>query len=253
MPSLGTPNLASIGRHSPLPPQGPAASGLRGTRRLRPGQVALEALASGWQHAPGMSQAGIAGQVTRRGLDIALSLAGLAVTAPVLLLVAVLVRLDSAGPALYRQERVGLRGRTFILLKFRSMRIDAEAAGPCWAAERDPRVTRLGRLLRLTRIDELPQLLNVLAGSMSLVGPRPERPHFVGPLTQAIPHFADRLLVKPGVTGWAQVNHPYGASVEDAREKLAYDLYYVRHRSLALDLIILLATVRVVLCQTGAR
>ena len=248
------PSLASTGPHSPPPfLWATATSALHGMGRLRPGQVALEALAPGWQHAPDVSHAGMAEQVTRRGLDIALSLAGLAFTLPLLLLVAVLVRLGSPGPALYRQERVGLGGRTFVLLKFRSMRRDAEAAGPCWATERDPRVTRLGRLMRLTRIDELPQLLNVLAGSMSLVGPRPERPHFVRQLTQAIPHFADRLVVKPGITGWAQVNYPYGASVEDAREKLAYDLYYVRHRSLALDFMILLATMRVVLFQTGAR
>ncbi len=182
-----------------------------------------------------------------------LSLAGLALTLPLLLLVAVSVKLDSRGPVFYRQERVGLGGRTFVLVKFRSMRVDAEAAGPRWASEHDPRVTRLGRLLRLTRMDELPQLLMVLAGSMSLVGPRPERPHFVGQLTQAIPHFADRIAVKPGLTGWAQVNYPYGASVEDARQKLAYDLYYLQHRSLLLDLRILLATIRVVLCGSGAR
>ena len=154
-----------------------------------------------------------------------LGLAGLVLTLPLLLLVAVLVKLDSPGPVLYQQKRVGLGGRTFTLVKFRSMGVDAEAAGPRWASERDPRVTRLGRLLRLTRVDELPQLLNVLAGSMSLVGPRPERPHFVEQLTQAIPHFANRVAVKPGLTGWAQMNYPYGASVEDARQKLAYDLY----------------------------
>ena len=182
-----------------------------------------------------------------------LGLAGLILTLPLLLLVAVLIKFDTPGPVFYRQERVGLGGRTFVLVKFRSMRVDAEAAGPCWASERDPRVTRLGRLLRLTRIDELPQLLNVLAGSMSLVGPRPERPHFVEQLTQIIPHFTDRIALKPGLTGWAQVNYPYGASVEDARQKLAYDLYYLQHRSLLLDLRILLATVCVVLCGRGAR
>ena len=246
-------NITSTGPSSPQAFKANAAPALHGTRRPRPGQVALEALAPGWQHATGTAQAGQAVRAVRRGVDIIISLIGLAFTLPLLLLVALLVKLDSSGPALYRQERVGLGGRTFTLLKFRSMRVDAEAAGPCWAVERDPRVTRLGRLMRLTRIDELPQLLNVLAGSMSLVGPRPERPHFVGQLTQAIPHFADRLAVKPGVTGWAQVNYPYGASVEDAREKLAYDLYYVRHRSLALDVVILLATVRVLICQTGAR
>lgn len=181
------------------------------------------------------------------------SLALLLLLLPLALLLACLVKLDSPGPVLYRQERVGLHGRPFRLLRFRSMRADAEAAGPRWAAQADPRVTRVGRLMRLTRMDELPQLLNVLGGSMSLVGPRPERPCFVAQLAEAIPHFHERTRVRPGITGWAQVNHPYGASVEDARQKLAYDLYYVQHRSLLLDLRILLATVRVVLTAAGAR
>jgi lipopolysaccharide/colanic/teichoic acid biosynthesis glycosyltransferase len=134
------------------------------------------------------------------------------------------------------------------------MRVDAEAGGaPRWASRRDDRVTRIGRLIRLTRIDEIPQALNVLAGHMSLVGPRPERPAFVAELASAIPHYDDRAVVRPGITGWAQVNYPYGASVEDARMKLAYDLYYVKHRSLFLDLLILVATVRVVLFQEGSR
>jgi lipopolysaccharide/colanic/teichoic acid biosynthesis glycosyltransferase len=170
-----------------------------------------------------------------------------------MLLTALAIRLDSPGPILYRQERVGLGGGTFTVLKFRSMRTDAEARGPVWAAQRDPRVTRVGSFIRLTRIDELPQLLNVLRGEMSFIGPRPERPHFVEQLEQALPFYRDRALVKPGLTGWAQVNYPYGASVEDARAKLSYDLYYVKHRSLLLDLMILLATVRVVLFQRGAR
>jgi lipopolysaccharide/colanic/teichoic acid biosynthesis glycosyltransferase len=139
------------------------------------------------------------------------------------------------------------------VLKFRSMRTDAEARGPAWAARRDPRVTRVGAIIRLTRIDELPQLINVLRGEMSLIGPRPERPHFVAQLEQALPFYRDRARVKPGLTGWAQVNYPYGASVEDARAKLSYDLYYVKHRGVWLDLMILLATVRVVLFQRGAR
>jgi lipopolysaccharide/colanic/teichoic acid biosynthesis glycosyltransferase len=154
---------------------------------------------------------------------------------------------------LYRQERVGLHGRPFTVLKFRSMRTDAEACGPVWAMQRDPRVTRIGSFIRLTRIDELPQLINVLRGEMSFIGPRPERPHFVAQLERALPFYRDRAQVKPGLTGWAQVNYPYGASVEDARAKLSYDLYYVKHRSLLLDLQILVATVRVVLFQRGAR
>jgi exopolysaccharide biosynthesis polyprenyl glycosylphosphotransferase len=178
----------------------------------------------------------------------------LALTLPVIAATAVAVRLDSPGPILYRQERVGLRGRCFTLLKFRSMGADAEAGGtPRWAAQRDSRVTRVGAFIRSTRIDELPQLLNVLRGDMSLVGPRPERPHFVEQLGQLIPFYNERAYVKPGITGWAQVNYPYGASVEDAREKLAYDLYYVKNRGLFLDLLVLVATVRVILFREGAR
>ncbi len=185
--------------------------------------------------------------------DIVLSLSLLVLTLPLMLLTALLVAIESPGGALYRQERVGLNGRVFTLLKFRSMRADAEARGPVWAEQRDSRVTRVGAFIRLVRIDELPQLINVLRGEMSFIGPRPERPHFVAQLERVLPCYQDRAQVKPGLTGWAQVNYPYGASVEDARAKLAYDLYYVKHRSLALDLRILLATVRVVLFQCGAR
>jgi lipopolysaccharide/colanic/teichoic acid biosynthesis glycosyltransferase len=164
------------------------------------------------------------------------------------------IRLDGPGPIFYRQERIGLGNRPFTLFKFRSMVVDAERGGaPKWATRSDPRVTRVGRFLRLTRIDEIPQVLNVLRGDMSIVGPRPERPAFVEQLAAVIPHYNDRAVVKPGITGWAQVSFPYGASVEDARTKLEYDLYYVRRRSLFLDLLILLATVRVVLFQEGAR
>ena len=154
----------------------------------------------------------------------------------------------------YRQTRVGFRGRPFTLLKLRSMAVDAEVAGVArWAQQRDPRVTRVGQFMRASRIDELPQLLNVLRGEMSIVGPRPERPMFVEELAKLLPGYDHRALVKPGLTGWAQVNYPYGASVEDAREKLAYDLYYVKHRGLLLDLLIMLSTVRVVLFREGAR
>jgi exopolysaccharide biosynthesis polyprenyl glycosylphosphotransferase len=191
--------------------------------------------------------------VVQRLTDIALSLTLLAVTLPLMLVTAGAIACDSRGPVMYRQQRVGLHGRVFTLLKFRSMRQDAEARGPVWAMQSDPRVTRVGAFIRLARIDELPQLFNVLRGEMSFIGPRPERPHFVAQLEQVLPFYGDRALAKPGLTGWAQVNYPYGASVEDARAKLSYDLYYVRHRGLALDLLILLATVRVVLFQRGAR
>lgn len=188
-----------------------------------------------------------------RLLDVVASTVLLVTTLPVIALTALLVSLESAGPVLYRQERVGLHGRSFTLLKFRSMRTDAEQAGPTWATKRDPRVTRVGHILRKTRIDELPQLINILRGEMSFIGPRPERPHFVAKLAAEIPHYDTRTQVKPGLTGWAQVNYPYGASVEDARMKLSYDLYYVRNRSFLLDLLIIVATVRVILFQEGAR
>ena len=189
----------------------------------------------------------------RRARDVAGSVLLLALTLPLLLLAAGLIKLDSRGPGPYRQERLGLHGRIFSLLKLRTMRIDAEADGPRWATERDPRVTRSGAFMRASRIDELPQLINVLRGEMSLVGPRPERPYFVRQLVRIIPQYEERMLVLPGLTGWAQVNYPYGASVDDAQAKLAYDLYYLRNQSLLLDLHVLVATVRVVLFRIGAR
>jgi exopolysaccharide biosynthesis polyprenyl glycosylphosphotransferase len=188
-----------------------------------------------------------------RAADLLLSLILMGVTLPLMLLTALLIKLDSPGPVLYRQERVGLRGHPFTVLKFRSMRVDAEARGPVWASQRDPRVTRIGGFIRAARIDELPQLFNVLRGEMSFIGPRPERPHFVAHLAEVVPLYRERSRVKPGLTGWAQVNYPYGASVEDARNKLSYDLYYVKHRNILLDVLILFSTVRVVLFQQGAR
>ena len=189
----------------------------------------------------------------KRIVDFVTAAVAIVLLGPLLLVVAALIRLDSPGPVLYRQERVGLHGRRFTLLKFRSMRIDAEAAGPSWASQRDPRVTRVGGFIRTARIDELPQLINVLRCEMSLVGPRPERPFFVEQLRPVIPRFDERTRVLPGITGWAQINYPYGASVEDAFAKLAYDLYYVHNHSLWLDLRILFATIRVVLFGIGAR
>jgi len=189
----------------------------------------------------------------RRAIDLALGILLLLVTLPLLLVTALAIKLDSQGPIFYRQTRVGRDGRVFELFKFRSMVVDAERGGARWAVKQDPRITRVGRFIRLTRIDEIPQVLNVLRGDMAFVGPRPERPEFVAQLVEAIPHYNDRAVVRPGITGWAQVNYPYGASVEDARMKLAYDLYYIARRSLFLDLLILVATVRVVLFQEGSR
>ncbi|WP_262691485.1 TIGR03013 family XrtA/PEP-CTERM system glycosyltransferase [Kordiimonas aestuarii] len=190
----------------------------------------------------------------KRLLDIATSLLLLTITFPVMVFAAILVRLTSRGPVFYRQQRIGLNGTSFDLLKFRSMRVDAEASGsPQWAQKNDPRVTPIGNFLRKTRIDELPQVLNVLNGAMSFVGPRPERPYFVSQLEEQIPFYRERHCVKPGITGWAQIQYPYGASVEDARRKLEYDLYYIKNYSLFLDLLIILQTVRVILFPTGAR
>jgi exopolysaccharide biosynthesis polyprenyl glycosylphosphotransferase len=192
--------------------------------------------------------------MVKRAVDIALALVGLALTAPVMALVALVVKLDSRGPVLFRQERVGQYGRIFVLKKFRSMRENAEEHGRAvWATRNDPRVTRVGWFLRRSRLDELPQLVNVLAGDMSFIGPRPERPEFVRLLQQRIPFYMERQSVKPGLTGWAQVRHHYAASVDDTVEKLQYDLYYIKNLSLFLDLLILVSTIQVVLFGRGAR
>ncbi|MBU8536723.1 exopolysaccharide biosynthesis polyprenyl glycosylphosphotransferase [Roseomonas tokyonensis] len=221
----------------------------QGLKRLE-----LESLPAGWLGSAKAAHTTRIEAAARRGFDIAVAGALLLLTLPLLLLTMLAIKIDSRGPIFYRQERIGLNNRPFMLFKFRSMVTDAEAGGVArWAIRGDPRVTRIGRFLRLTRIDEIPQAINVLRGDMSVVGPRPERPTFVAQLGEIIPHYHDRAIVKPGITGWAQVNYPYGASVEDARMKLSYDLYYVRRRSLLLDLLILLATVRVVLFQEGAR
>lgn len=183
----------------------------------------------------------------KRLFDISVSLALLVLSAPLLLGAIAAVRLTSPGPVFYRQVRSGRMGMTFTCYKLRSMKVDAEQEGARWATDRDPRVTRVGAWLRKFRVDEIPQLLNVLRGEMSFVGPRPERPEFVEQLSKEIPCYRERLLVQPGLTGWAQVNYPYGATVDDARRKLEYDLYYIKHMGLLLDLFILLDTVRIVL------
>ncbi|NTX58835.1 sugar transferase [Myxococcus sp. CA039A] len=189
----------------------------------------------------------------KRAFDLAVASLLLALSAPFLLLVAVAIKLDSKGPVFYRQERTGLGGVTYYLWKFRSMRTDAEKNGAVWARANDDRVTRVGKFIRRTRIDEIPQVFNVLMGEMSFVGPRPERPVFVEQLKQQIPFYGLREAVKPGLTGWAQIRYPYGASVEDARNKLEFDLYYVKNGSLFLDVGIIFHTVRHVLLGRGAR
>jgi len=191
-------------------------------------------------------------EIVKRLVDVGLSLTGLMLALPLMAVVALAIKMESRGPALFRQPRLGQNGRVFILNKFRSMREDAEKdTGPVWAQQRDPRVTRVGAFLRKTRLDELPQLFNVLVGDMSFIGPRPERPEFVYELQKQIPFYMERLSVKPGITGWAQVRYRYGASVEDALEKLQYDLYYIKNLSLFLDLLILINTIQVVLFARG--
>lgn len=217
------------------------------------GQVRLDSLRASWLiYGDGFRQ-GWTRTFVKRCFDLIVGTGLLLVTLPIMILTALLIVLEDGAPVFYAQERVGRGGRPFRVIKFRSMRRDAEKDGkPRWASSNDDRVTRVGRFIRKLRIDELPQLLNVLSGDMSLVGPRPERPYFVDQLTQQIPFYAVRHCVKPGVTGWAQVRYQYGASVDDAAEKLQYDLYYVKNHTLILDTLVLFETVRVVLTGEGA-
>jgi lipopolysaccharide/colanic/teichoic acid biosynthesis glycosyltransferase len=181
------------------------------------------------------------------------SLLGLFLTLPVLCIAIFCIRVESPGPVFFRQERVTRDNKVFWLIKLRSMRQDAERHGPQWAAERDNRITKVGSFLRRTRIDEIPQLINILAGDMSLVGPRPERPVFIERLASSIDLYLERHVVKAGLTGWAQVNYPYGASVEDAKAKLEYDLYYIKNFTVLLDARILLQTIRIIFWPSGVR
>ncbi|MGH6743377.1 sugar transferase (PEP-CTERM system associated)/exopolysaccharide biosynthesis polyprenyl glycosylphosphotransferase [Novosphingobium sp. PhB57] len=218
------------------------------------GRVDLDTVNPSWLiFSDGFSSGRMISSVAKRLFDIVASAVALCVTAPIILLFALLVKIDSRGPAFYRQQRVGLFGENFDVIKLRSMRTDAEVAGAQWASKDDPRVTRVGRFIRKVRIDELPQAWTVLKGEMSFVGPRPERPQFVAELEDALRYYAERHMVKPGITGWAQINYPYGASIEDSRHKLEYDLYYAKNYTPFLDLLIILQTLRVVLWSEGAR
>jgi exopolysaccharide biosynthesis polyprenyl glycosylphosphotransferase len=190
---------------------------------------------------------------SKRMFDLAAASALVVALAPLIAFTALLIKLESRGPILYRQHRIGFGGRTFEILKFRSMVVEAEKDGPVWAARNDARVTRVGRIIRKLRIDEIPQAINVIRGDMSFVGPRPERPEFVRLLEREIPNYHLRHAVRPGITGWAQVKYCYGASVEDARIKLQYDLYYIEHFSILRDLLIMAMTVRVALFGIGSR
>lgn len=216
------------------------------------GQVHLEMVRPSWLIFEGRGRDTRLKTFVREVVHRFLALAGLIISLPIAALTAILIKLDSKGAVLYRQERVGKNGKPFNVLKFRSMKTDAEKDGkPIWATANDDRTTRVGRVIRLIRVDEIPQFWNIIKGEMSFVGPRPERPHFVSQLAEEIPFYEHRHLVAPGLTGWAQIKYPYGASVEDARRKLQYDLYYIKNQSLALDLVIVFETVKTVLFGKG--
>jgi sugar transferase (PEP-CTERM system associated) len=218
------------------------------------GKIASEMLRPSWLIFSRRSRFSDFDYHVRRVVNAGLAAAGLLLSLPLMLLTAIAVKLDSPGPVLYVQERVGKNGRRFKIIKFRSMRVGAEAtSGPVWAEEDDPRITRVGRIIRKLRLDELPQFINVLRGDMNFVGPRPERPTFVDQLSAIVPYYSQRHVVKPGVTGWAQIKYPYGASVEDAIEKLRYDLYYIKNQSLLLDATIVFETIKIVLFGRGGR
>jgi len=195
-------------------------------------------------------QARIAG-IARNIVHRIVAMMGGLISLPFAIVTAILIKVDSTGPILYKQERVGKNGQPFTLMKFRSMRTDAEKAGPVWASQDDDRTTRVGKVIRKLRIDEIPQFWNIFRGEMDFVGPRPERQHFVSQLAQEIPYYEQRHLIAPGLTGWAQIKYPYGASIEDARQKLQYDLYYIKNQSLVLDAIILFETIKIILFGRG--
>lgn len=254
--------VASEERRGTLPVEDLLACKMEGIRitdattfiEQQTGAVDLESVSPSWLiFSDGFGRSGRFDLFLKRLFDVTTSTLLLLITLPVLICTAVAIKLTSPGPVFYRQERVGQGGRHFMVLKFRSMRADAERNGPQWARANDDRVTPVGRLIRTARIDEIPQIFNVLTGDMSFVGPRPERPVFVEQLATEIPFYLERHRVKPGITGWAQINYPYGASVEDARHKLQYDLYYIKNYSIFLDLLVLVQTLRVVLWPEGAR
>jgi exopolysaccharide biosynthesis polyprenyl glycosylphosphotransferase len=217
------------------------------------GGVMLEKLSASWLVLSEGFRKNFLLMFSKRAFDVLISLLAVVILFPLFLLIGLAILVESGTPVLFRQVRVGLHGRTFQMLKFRSMRNDAERHKAIWASERDPRITRVGRILRPYRLDELPQLINVLRGDMSLVGPRPERPEFVQMLGEQIPYYHERHTVRPGLTGWAQIKYQYGSSVDDAKIKLEYELFYLKHLSLFLDLAIVFRTVQVVFSGKGAR
>ncbi len=217
------------------------------------GRVSLSMIRPSWLIFTGPGRKAKLASISRNVVHRMAGLIGALLSLPIVLVTAILIKLDSRGPVFYKQERVGKNGRTFVLAKFRSMRVDAEADGPVWATKGDDRTTRVGRVIRKIRVDEIPQFWNILKGEMSFVGPRPERPHFVAQLAEEIPYYEQRHLIAPGLTGWAQIKYPYGASIEDARQKLQYDLFYIKNHSLVFDAIIVFETIKIILFGRGAQ
>ena len=217
------------------------------------GRVSLGMIRPSWLIFTGPGRKARFSSLSRTVVHRLAALIGVLLSLPIVLVTAILIKLESRGPIFYKQDRVGKNGKPFTLIKFRSMRVDAEADGPVWASKGDDRTTRIGRIIRKVRIDEIPQFWNILRGEMSFVGPRPERPHFVAQLAQEIPYYEQRHLIAPGLTGWAQIKYPYGASIEDAREKLQYDLFYIKNHTLVFDAIILFETIKIILFGRGAQ
>jgi len=217
------------------------------------GRVSLNMIRPSWLIFTGRGRQAKLAEVSRAFVHWMVAFLGAILSLPIVLVTAIFIKLESRGPVFYKQERVGKNGRIFTLMKFRSMRVDAEQDGPVWASKGDARTTRVGRVIRKVRIDEIPQFWNILKGEMSFVGPRPERPHFVAQLAEEIPFYQQRHLIAPGLTGWAQIKYPYGSSIEDARQKLQYDLFYIKNHSLFLDALVLFETVKIILFGRGAQ
>jgi len=215
------------------------------------GRVLLDMIRPSWLIFSSRGRRARINEIARSAMHRIIALVGAILSLPIAILTAILIKLESRGPILYKQERVGKNGRPFRLMKFRSMRTDAEKDGPVWAKTDDERMTRVGRIIRKIRVDEIPQFWNILRGDMNFVGPRPERPHFVAQLAQEIPYYEQRHLIAPGLTGWAQINYPYGASIEDAKQKLQYDLYYMKNQNVALDATIMFETIKTILFGKG--
>ena len=216
------------------------------------GRVSLNMIRPSWLIFSGRGRQARLAALARSTVHRLIALIGAILSLPIVVITSLLIRLESPGPIFYRQERVGKNGRAFVLVKFRSMRVDAEQEGPVWATKDDDRTTRVGRIIRKIRVDEIPQFWNILRGDMNFVGPRPERPHFVAQLALEIPYYEQRHLIAPGLTGWAQIKYPYGASIEDARQKLQYDLFYIKNQNLILDAIIMFETIKTILFGRGA-